>query len=123
MVRTVKMNYPSDPKNSHELWKCPHCDFIDSQRHIILTCPAYQHLRVNKFFEKDHDLVQFFQEVLKMREATDSKLDKAKGVPKPIAANQDKAKGVPKPISANQDKAKGVPKPIDEKHDNAKGVP
>ena len=71
MVKTVKMNYSSDPKYSHEMWKCSHCDLIDTQNHIISTCNAYQHLRVNKNLENDHDLVKFFQEVLKMREDSD----------------------------------------------------
>ena len=72
MVKSVKMNFSSDPKYSHELWKCPHCDFVDTQWHIISTCPAYKHLRVNKNFENDKDLVKFFQEVITMREAPDN---------------------------------------------------
>ena len=68
MVRSVKMNYPSDPQFKQELWECQHCLCRDTQSHIILTCPAYEDLRVNKDLENDNDLVKFFQEVLEMRD-------------------------------------------------------
>ena len=68
MVRSVKMNYPSDPQFKTDLWECQHCFCIDTQSHIILTCPAYEELRVNKNLENDKDLVQFFKEVLDIRD-------------------------------------------------------
>ena len=68
MMRTVKMNFSSDPKFRQDLWECQHCSYRDTQSHIILTCPAYEHLRVNKNLESDKDLVLFFQEVLERRD-------------------------------------------------------
>ena len=68
MVRSVKMNYPSDQHFRDNLWECQHCSYIDTQSHIILTCPAYEDLRVNKDLESDKDLVQFFKEVLDKRD-------------------------------------------------------
>ena len=71
MVKTVKMNFPSDPIYTRELWECNECPQIDTQSHILMTCPGYQHLRVNKNFDNDHDLVKFFQQVIDLRESVD----------------------------------------------------
>ena len=68
MVHSVKMNYPSDPQFRNNLWECQHCAYIDTQSHIILTCPAYEDLRVNKDLDNDKDIVQFFKEVLDRRD-------------------------------------------------------
>ena len=65
--KTVKMNYPSDPRYSHNL-TCCHCDQIDSQSHI-LYCGGYEHLREHKNLDDDQDLVWYFQQVIRMREA------------------------------------------------------
>ena len=67
MTKSVKMNYPSDPRYSRNL-TCCHCEQIDSQSHI-LYCPGYEHLREHKNLDDDHDLVLYFQQVLRMREA------------------------------------------------------
>ena len=67
MVKTVKLNYPSDPKYSHDLWTCWHCPQMDSQIHI-LTCDGYRDLRQDKNLEQDKDLINFYQQVLKRRE-------------------------------------------------------
>ena len=67
MTKSVKMNYPSDPRYSRNL-TCCHCEQIDSQSHIIY-CPGYEHLREHKNLDDDHDLVLYFQQVLRMREA------------------------------------------------------
>ena len=68
MVPSVKMNFSSDKKFQQELWECQHCAYIDTQSHIISSCPAYEQLRINKNLENDKDLVQFFKEVLQMRD-------------------------------------------------------
>ena len=68
MVQSVKMNFPSDPQFKREMWECQHCSCIDTQSHIILSCPAYNEIRTNKNLENDKDLVQFFKEVLEMRD-------------------------------------------------------
>ena len=70
MTRTVKLNFVSDKKFAAEEWSCWHCTKIDSQTHIRI-CPAYQHLRDNKDLDKDHDLVVYFREVIKLREDMD----------------------------------------------------
>ena len=67
MTRTVKTNFSSDKKYMAELWSCWHCPDIDSQAHIRV-CPEYQKLRDNKDLDNDHDLVNYFREVIKMRD-------------------------------------------------------
>ena len=67
MVRSVKFNYTSDPKYSSQLWLCTHCDKMDSQSHII-KCESYKHLREGKSLENDKDLVDYFREVISLRE-------------------------------------------------------
>ena len=72
MVKYVKMNFPSDTTYKHELWTCPDCPLIDTQSHIILTCPKFENVRANLNLEKDCDLVKLFQEVIKSREKDDN---------------------------------------------------
>ena len=68
MTRTVKFNFPSDRKYQAELWSCWHCSSIDSQTHIMV-CHAYQEFREGKDLGKDQDLVNYFRQVLKLRDA------------------------------------------------------
>ena len=68
MTRLVKMNFPSDGGYKRDLWSCWHCPNIDTQSHIR-HCPAYQHLREDKDLDNDNDLVRYFQQVIKLREA------------------------------------------------------
>ena len=70
MTRTVKMNYASDKQYAADLWSCWHCKKIDSQPHIKI-CPAYQKFRENKDLENDHDLVNYFRDVIKLRDNMD----------------------------------------------------
>ena len=63
----VKMNQRSDPQNERTLWKCSECGNIDSQSHI-LWCPFYSTIREGKSLDNDKDLVDYFIEVLKIRE-------------------------------------------------------
>ena len=68
----AKFNYKNDKNYREELWRCDSCkSAIDTQSHILMTCPGYQHLRVNKNFDNDHDLVKFFQQVIDLRESVD----------------------------------------------------
>ena len=67
MVRGVKLNYSSDPKNGALLWRCSHCDCMDSQSHI-LKCESYKYLREGKSLDCDKDLVSYFREVITLRE-------------------------------------------------------
>ena len=52
---------------SKQLWKCAHCDMIDSQTHIV-HCVSYKHLREGKDLEEDKDLVKYFRDVIALRE-------------------------------------------------------
>ena len=67
MTKTVKMNYPNDIAFRKQSWKCFHCPNIDTQSHVRF-CPAYEHLRLNKDFDDDKDLVTYYQQVIAMRE-------------------------------------------------------
>ena len=70
MTKTVKMNFSSDPKNARDLWQCWHCDKIDSQAHI-LHCTEYEHFREGKSLDNDLDLVEYFRQVINLRENLD----------------------------------------------------
>ena len=64
----AKMNFKNDYLNKATLWRCDSCcRSIDTQDHIII-CPAYKHLREGKSLFCDKDLVQYFKEVLLIRE-------------------------------------------------------
>ena len=67
----AKMNRKNDPKYALELWKCDDCFSMDSQAHIV-WCPAYAALREGKDLKNDRDLVEYYQQVMKIRE--DSKI-------------------------------------------------
>ena len=67
MVKTVALNFSSDKKFSSKLWQCTHCDRIDSQSHI-LACISYKQLREGKNLYSDKDLIQYFREVIALRE-------------------------------------------------------
>ena len=61
------MNQSSDAGNKTALWKCKACGYVDTQTHI-LHCPRFTDLRESKSLESDHDLVEYFSKVLKIRE-------------------------------------------------------
>jgi hypothetical protein len=65
----TKMNQKSNPKYAAELWKCDDCLSMDSQSHI-LWCPAYAPLREGKNLYDNLDLVDYYQQVMKIREET-----------------------------------------------------
>ena len=67
MVKTVALNFSSDKKFSSKLWQCPHCDRTDSQSHI-LACISYKQPREGKDLYSDRDLIQYFREVIALRE-------------------------------------------------------
>ena len=68
MTKTVKMHFQSDPKFAKDLWKCWHCQNIDTSIHIK-SCQAYSELRLNKNLDFDPDLVKYFEEVIQLRES------------------------------------------------------
>ena len=71
-VRTVKTHYFSDKVFASELWKCPTCTeagSLDSITHIK-NCDSYKKLREKYDLEEsDTDLVCYFKEVLRLRNA------------------------------------------------------
>jgi hypothetical protein len=67
MTRMVQMNFKRDPGYTKNHWKCQDCFTPDTQEHII-RCPSYQHLRTGKDLSSDKDLVQYFREVLSLRD-------------------------------------------------------
>jgi hypothetical protein len=70
MTKTVRMNFSSDPKNARDLWQCWHCDKIDSQAHI-LHCTEHEYFREGKSLDNDLDLVEYFLQVINLRENLD----------------------------------------------------
>ena len=63
----TKMNQQSDKAHAKSLWKCDECGNIDSQSHIV-WCPFFADLREGKSLQNDDDLVEYFREVLNIRE-------------------------------------------------------
>ena len=61
------MNRKSDKAYDEKLWKCDYCKNLDSQSHI-LWCPAFSPLREGKSLSNDQDLVEYFKNVMKIRE-------------------------------------------------------
>ena len=70
-MTNCKMNYSNDMKNRESLWRCESCQTnIDTQKHVLF-CPAYKKLREGKSLENDMDVVNYFIEVMKIREKLD----------------------------------------------------
>ena len=71
-TRTIKckMNQSSSRTNKEALWQCSGCGCIDTQSHII-HCSAYQNLREGKSINNDDDLVEYFTQVMKIRDEMD----------------------------------------------------
>ena len=65
-TKTVKTCFMSDKKYANQLWKCQNCEKIDSISHIK-NCQFYEHLRENVDFSKETDLVNYFIEIIKLR--------------------------------------------------------
>lgn len=63
-----KMNFSSDRRNVASLWQCDSCmSNIDTQSHVLF-CPAYSQLREGRSMKSDQDLVNYFKNVLEVRE-------------------------------------------------------
>ena len=76
MVRKIAMNFMSDKHYSANLWTCPHpnCSARDSQAHLR-WCPGYAHLRAGLDLDQDIDLVNYFREVIRLREEEEEQID------------------------------------------------
>ena len=71
MTQYVKMNFRNDKIYSRKLWKCDHCQNMDSESHL-LWCDQFKHLRENKDLHLNKDLCNYLQKILKIRSKEDS---------------------------------------------------
>ena len=69
-TKHIKSHFFNDKKYSTQLWRCSKdCSKIDTIEHVAYSCPKYEHLKHNRdIVNNDVDLVEFFQEVLKLRD-------------------------------------------------------
>ena len=56
-------NFKNDKQFARALWKCNHCQKMDSESHL-LWCDAYKELRQNKNLSNDKDLCKYLQDIL-----------------------------------------------------------
>ena len=56
-----------DQNFANKLWKCDDCQSMDSQAHIVWF-PVFAPLREGKDLKNDTDLVNYYQQVMKIRE-------------------------------------------------------
>ena len=68
MTRTIQTNFRGDPSYTRNKWRCVGCGQLDAQEHLVV-CAAYANLRNGKDLKVDADLVQYFREVINVREA------------------------------------------------------
>ena len=68
MTRTIQTNFRGDPSYTRNKWRCVGCRQLDAQEHLVV-CAAYANLRNGKDLKVDADLVQYFREVINVREA------------------------------------------------------
>ena len=66
----VKMNQKSNKSHAAKLWKCQNCGHLDSQSHIM-WCTFFAPLREGLDVNNDLDVVHYFQEVFKHRNANE----------------------------------------------------
>ena len=70
MVENIAFNFSSDPVHVSRLWRCTHCDNMDSQSHV-LVCSSYKYLRQDRDLSSDNDLVAYFRDVISLRDKID----------------------------------------------------
>ena len=71
IVNDIKFNQRSNPEYARQLWLCDDCGNVDTQSHIM-WCPSYATLREGLDVDDDKDVVKYFQNVMKIREAARS---------------------------------------------------
>ena len=68
-----KGNFQNDPGYKRDKWQCDSCNLeVETQSHVM-SCPAYQDIRIGKSLDQDKDLVEYFKEVLIIRNQRDRK--------------------------------------------------
>ena len=68
MTRTVMMNFKAVPEFKKKGWKCEAFGELDTQEHIMV-CPSYLHLRSGKVLSNDTDVVEYFRQIIHIRES------------------------------------------------------
>ena len=75
MLKSVQMNFKRKKEYADNMYKCT-CGEDDHQSHLV-TCSSYTHLRDGLDLEgSDHDLVKYFQKVIREREAEEERTQK-----------------------------------------------
>ena len=64
----LKMNFQNDPRFKRESWMCKCLTTVESQKHVLLYCKEYSELREGVDFDNDKDLVEYFRDVLALRD-------------------------------------------------------
>ena len=67
-MTTCRTDYPSDIENVRAMFKCHHCDEIDSLDLHWKSCQGYKHLRENRDLNVDSDLVGYYRDIINLRE-------------------------------------------------------
>ena len=71
-LRTCKVQFPSNWKNIQMMFQCTHCDEIDSGSSHWRTCSGYTFLRKDKDLDDLHQLITYYQEIIKLRDEEES---------------------------------------------------
>ena len=74
MTPTIQMNFPSNAGFTRDMWMCSGCSTPgdvngkrDTQSHVMI-CSGYAVLREGKDLSQDKDMVEYFQNVIKLRQ-------------------------------------------------------
>ena len=68
MTKSVMMNFKGVSEYEKKGWKCDTCGELDTQEHITM-CPAFKELRADKVLNNDKDIVEYFRQVIQIRES------------------------------------------------------
>ena len=71
----VKMNFRNDKNFAKKLWKCDHCQNIDTESHL-LWCQYYKKLREDKDLNQNKDLCKYLSDILALRTKEDKQMKK-----------------------------------------------
>ena len=67
-LKTCKLHYPSDWLNIKTMFKCRHCDDVDSGDGHWKICMGYKHLREDRNLDDIFQLINYYQDVIRMRD-------------------------------------------------------
>ena len=66
-MKTCRVHYSSDKENIRALFKCYHCDKVDSFPVHWKTCEVYSKFRELKCLDNDVDLLNYYQQIINLR--------------------------------------------------------